>query len=83
MGDFADDVLTGDLCQDCGGWIDENSDGIPRFCKACHPKGKSDFQKLKVPTVKKIKCTLCDRHLKPNGMKDHLRDFHQIPGELQ
>jgi hypothetical protein len=71
MGDIADAILEGDLCQNCGEWIDEHSDGIPSFCKCCQPK-------VKAQSVKKIKCTLCDRHLKPNGVKDHLRDFHQI-----
>lgn len=73
MGEIAEAMINGELCQECGAWIDGSYEGIPRFCKSCQPK-------TKIQPVKKIKCTLCDRHLKPNGMKDHLRDFHQIAG---
>lgn len=29
------------------------------------------------PKTKKIQCTICQKHVKPNGMEDHLRNIHQ------
>lgn len=40
MGEHADDVLDGSVCQFCGQWFDdvlagEESPGYPRSCPAC------------------------------------------------
>lgn len=35
MGDVADMMLDGTCCADCGCFIDDRSDGYPRFCGPC------------------------------------------------
>lgn len=36
MGDIADAMIDGDLCESCGGYIDdEGGQGFPRKCEDC------------------------------------------------
>jgi hypothetical protein len=39
MGEYADYILNGDDCQECGQYIGEG-DGFPRTCKACQKQGE-------------------------------------------
>lgn len=34
MGEAADDLINGDVCQSCGEWLGDG-EGYPRDCKAC------------------------------------------------
>jgi hypothetical protein len=47
MGEYADYILNGDDCQDCGEYIGEG-DGYPRSCFGC--VGKSEISRPKVKT---------------------------------
>ena len=45
MGEAADDILNGVVCQCCGEWMDDILDGAeepgyPRTCDGCKPKRK-------------------------------------------
>lgn len=42
MGDIADMMLDGTLCERCGEYIDEQQPGHPRLCSGCN-----DDRKLK------------------------------------
>lgn len=35
MGDAADMVLDGDVCQECGQWIEDGGSGFPQSCRDC------------------------------------------------
>ncbi len=37
MGDIADAILEGSMCQTCGEYLGEG-DGFPRFCAGCRPR---------------------------------------------
>lgn len=79
MGDIADMILDGTLCQGCGEFIGED---FPSYCGACVKFNKADEHKklANQQQIKKIKCKVCQRTVKPVGMKDHLRDAHGIIG---
>ncbi len=34
MGEIADSIINGDVCEECGEWIGEG-DGYPRKCSSC------------------------------------------------
>lgn len=42
MGEAADDLLEGLLCQVCGSVIDGQSPGFPRDCDWCEQKGTDE-----------------------------------------
>lgn len=44
MGEIADAVLDGDMCERCGCWIGEG-DGYPRLCSGCEGADKDDHLK--------------------------------------
>lgn len=45
MGEAADDILEGRVCQYCGEWFHDDEDaGYPRACEECHDFGEEDDQ---------------------------------------
>jgi hypothetical protein len=87
MGDVADMMLDGTLCQTCGEYLG-NPTGYPRSCRSCGgDKGAGPFdfrptKKLKpAPKGKKVQCQYCNRKAKEGrGMADHMRVMH--PGVM-
>jgi hypothetical protein len=47
MGETAEMMLEGILCQQCGTYIESESYGVPRYCSDCKPKNKSRMDKTK------------------------------------
>jgi hypothetical protein len=47
MGEIADDVYCGFLCQMCLCMIDEDAPGYPRTCKDCQPRKRKRRKKRK------------------------------------
>lgn len=43
MGEIADMMLEGDLCEGCGSFLEGEGDGVPRYCRDC----KAEKRKLK------------------------------------
>lgn len=80
MGDIADMMLDGSLCEGCGGYIDGEAEGIPRYCSKKCAKDRGalephENQIYKAPAAK-VSCPTCKRRVKPAGLKDHMRDAH-------
>lgn len=71
MGDIADAMLDGDLCQCCGEYM-EGGVGYPQTCRACAREAK-DFPEGRSA---KVKCPICNKTVKAVGLKDHTRDTH-------
>ena len=70
MGDIADMILSGALCEACGAAIgDGEAPGYPRRC-ADHGG------KQAAPLVRKVKCPECGRRVRATGLQDHKRDAH-------
>ena len=78
MGDIADMMFDGTLCQGCGVYLPGDGQGIPRCCRDCKRTWLPTIQDKAAPAKPKVKCILCGRKLKPNGFADHKRDFHGI-----
>jgi hypothetical protein len=92
MGDVADMILEGVLCQECGVYM-EGGDGIPRTCAGCLREAKDSaplapsntpatldgrMVKISVPANTTIHCWICNRKVRAIGLKDHQRDAHAL-----
>lgn len=73
MGEIADMMLEGDLCQVCGCYM-EGGDGFPQTCPAC--RAEAEEQSQAEPKREKVACPQCGRRVKVIGLKDHQRDAH-------
>jgi len=87
MGDIADMMLDGTLCQGCGEYLDRIG-GFPQFCVSCQAQqsidvhGRPDFgvetKPAYVPDPINIHCPDCGRKVKRVGLADHRRDSHGV-----
>lgn len=77
MGEIADMMIEGLLCETCGVYIDSPADGYPRRCRGC-----ADDAGVYTPLRStKVACPKCGRKVKPAGLADHQRDKHAALGE--
>lgn len=79
MGEIADMMLDGTMCQGCGVWLHDGQDGpgYPGYCRDCQrdqPAREPQFAQPK--NVAKVACKVCGRHVKAVGLNDHMRDSH-------
>lgn len=77
MGEIADMMLDGTLCEGCGVYLDDSGDGFPRRCSSCEP---FDSQPA-LAKPGKVECPTCKRHVKAAGLADHQRDKHGVGKE--
>lgn len=82
MGDIADMMLEGVLCEGCGVYLGSGN-GFPGRCNSCARENKADLtatniarNKAQHAAAKKIPCTTCGKRVSTIGMKDHIRDAH-------
>lgn len=76
MGDIADMMLDGDLCEGCGEYIGPG-DGYRRLCSAC--RTPDDIDAIAHP-VNRVNCKHpgCKKWLKTqDAMEQHYRNKHQ------
>jgi hypothetical protein len=90
MGDVADMMLDGTLCEMCGVFVSDTPPGYPQYCSPeCAKDRGADFVPAITatkPTVAaklphysvKVPCSVCNRSVKRSGMRDHMRDAHQL-----
>ena len=70
MGDIADMMLEGVLCQGCGVYLGDG-DGFPIFCSGCAKQDKSQkLNPLKAP------CKYCGKRYKKSGLHAHTLAKH-------
>lgn len=69
MGDIADMMLCGILCEGCGVYVGEDV-GYPVRCGSCIGPN---------PPKKKVPCPVCGKRVNMWGVKDHMRDAHKAP----
>ncbi|WP_098493331.1 hypothetical protein [Collimonas sp. PA-H2] len=79
MGDVADMMLDGTLCQGCGVFLNEDAPGYPCSCRGCRIDEKKAKAAAYQPPKPKAKCAVCGRKVKPTGLPDHMRDAHKEP----
>lgn len=88
MGDIAEMMLDGTLCEGCGVYLGAKLD-LAALCDSCgfarHRDGHEvrrvgrflvDFGPTLVPRARKIACPKCKRLVKPIGLPDHVRAVH-------
>ena len=73
MGDIADMMLEGILCQGCGCYIGDG-DGIPGYCGGCQPEGRSALDAPYRPSLNpdKTNCPDCGKRVTKAGLADHV-----------
>lgn len=88
MGDIADMMLDGTLCQGCGCFISANSQGFPGYCGSCGREAKAGRKQANVArsaaqhaAAKKSPCHACGRRVSFVGMADHIKDSHGIKAD--
>ena len=74
MGEIADMMLDGTMCQWCGEFLHggEDGPGYPGLCSACAREERAARQ------AEKVKCPTCGKRVKSVGLPDHQRDAHGI-----
>lgn len=80
MGEIAEMMVNGLLCQSCGVLMDDHEEpGYPRSCAACQHEDRVAHS-LANPS-EKVKCPKCSKRVKAVGLADHVRDVHGYPSE--
>jgi hypothetical protein len=74
MGEIADMMLNGTLCQGCGVYLGSDN-GYPTLCSSC--KRERIPNPITPPRdPNKVACRWCRRHVKVSGLADHMRVKH-------
>ncbi len=71
MGEIAEMILDGVLCQECGIALNGEAPGYPRSCHSC----KASARYVREGKTK-AKCPTCGKWVKAIGLPDHQRDAH-------
>jgi Zn finger protein HypA/HybF involved in hydrogenase expression len=83
MGEIAEMMLDGTLCEGCGVFLNAEPTGYPCYCSSCASERKASrkaqnataHQKMQAEQ-KKIPCAVCGRKVKTIGMPNHMKDAH-------
>ncbi len=84
MGEIADMMINGLMCQCCGVFMDDMEEpGYARYCAACQPPSKSQQKRFtarraNAPSIFKMNCPECGQRVKKVGLKDHMRAVHGV-----
>lgn len=77
MGEIADMMLDGTLCEGCGEYLG-SAGGFPRLCAGCRRAslavGTPYFPAPR--NLAKVACPTCGRRVKAVGLTQHQRDAH-------
>jgi DNA-directed RNA polymerase subunit RPC12/RpoP len=77
MGEIAEMMLDGTLCEGCGCTNRKGGEGFPWRCVRCQAdKPESDQRKTPTTNSTKVACPTCGRRVKRAGLSDHVRDTH-------
>jgi len=81
MGEIANMMLDGTMCQGCGVWLHDGNDGpgYPGYCRSCQRDIETAPARAAahVAGQNKVACPTCGRKVKAIGLKDHQRDAHK------
>jgi hypothetical protein len=81
MGEIAEAMLDGDLCEGCGVYMGDPGQGFPRRCPDCAKEQRADNRKATLAhhqQIKKVPCLTCGKKVKAVGLADHQRDAHGV-----
>ena len=91
MGEIAEMMLDGTLCEGCGVYLEGDGEGFPRYCSRdcaqgrgfeCEPiprnPKRSSFKEIRV--AKPFPCPACQKRFRSDAaMQQHNRDKHGQP----
>ena len=81
MGEVAEMMLEGTLCASCGVYLGRDN-GYPEYCHDCEKENavakKAERRAAYIAPVAKVKCPMCGKKVKHNGINDHQRDSHGV-----
>ncbi len=79
MGDIADMMLDGTICQGCGDHIGDG-DGFPVYCGSCD--NEMDFFQPQKQS-EKVSCPHCKKKVKAAGLTMHIKAVHPLKAAEQ
>jgi len=89
MGEIAEMMLDGTLCEGCGVFLNAEPTGYLCRCRSCEAEAKTERAARNVAAnkkmhaeQKKIPCTICGRKVKTIGMANHMKDAHPPAPQL-
>jgi len=85
MGDIADMMLDGTLCEGCGVYLGEAVD-YPRRCGPCKKDQRTDAVRTAAHMhhrATKTQCPQCGKSVKIVGLADHMRDAHGMGDSIE
>lgn len=72
MGEIAEMMLDGTLCEGCGVYMPGASQGVPRRCGDCK---RHEYEQNGAP-FGKAKCRTCGKVVNQGGLFNHMKDAH-------
>lgn len=81
MGEIAEMMLDGTLCEGCGVANTRGGQGFPWRCGGCRREQKAEDHKAVLERhqqIKKTPCPTCGKKVKSVGLPDHMRDAHGV-----
>ena len=83
MGEIADGMINGLLCQECTCLVDGEEPGFPRTCGDCGGQDEyiGPFGDGPQKPSKKVPCPQCGKWVKEVGLWQHQRDVHGEAGQ--
>ena len=76
MGEYAEMMLDGTCCQQCGDFIGSDN-GFPTFCAGCASEVDDDFTHIPVTGQSPlVSCDICGKRVKAVGLAQHKRAKH-------
>jgi Zn finger protein HypA/HybF involved in hydrogenase expression len=87
MGEYADMILDGTMCQGCGVFLNDEPPGYPCDCTDCardrqkidsttRKQARQVAHQLHQARQKKTRCPICNRKVKEIGLPNHMKDSH-------
>ena len=77
MGEIAEMMFDGTLCEGCGGYIDDDGGfGVPRYCSDACARGRGALEDDQ-QTEKWFQCSLCQKRFRyRKSVEQHTQDAH-------
>jgi Zn finger protein HypA/HybF involved in hydrogenase expression len=81
MGEVAEMMLDGTLCEGCGVYMDDEAGGYPRKCSDCDKYDRGISSAPNRPA--RTECPTCGKVVKVAGLEQHMAAKHSPKGTPQ
>jgi hypothetical protein len=79
MGDVADMMLDGTLCEGCGVYLEHSLGEFPQRCGSCQRDDAQIAAGVVQPVQTHKTCKQCGKRVKWDGINDHIKAKHPTP----